>query len=678
MNIFIGPHRICEHIPLFAKGFRSLGHRVTTGIRVNTSSLFHPSQTYDIILQNGDMNQVNQIIEEHDVFFFLYGISLLPENKDFEIIRKAGKKIISSFNGSDIRYWQALGQETGIDYTSYTEEEASIVFKPQRLYQILPTLRRGEIYADLVLHAPDYSGVALRPGRNGFCPIDLSKYQFHVPARDIPVVVHAPSNQAIKGTKFILKALDELQQEGVKFDLRLLQDVSNTQVLESLLDADCAIDQALLGASNGKFASEAMASGCAVASAHMPNVPEPAVSRPIQRIHIDTMKEDLRPLLLDKDLRIRLAHEGRTYVEKYHDYNLLCQEILEALEVGEKWSHLYQPSFYATKFLLPEGILIPQKLKHMGDVVVKRYGLPHAANLLDMVQRGLLSKSILNKPVPRWLDTPSNCENSKDSCKEEKSLVDSGTHSASCLRDILVAQGRYELIRLYPNFSNAGLVNEYMDTGEVSNALIVILDSIIEKTQDNTADNTAKQRDLSLSLGVAGFLFYTHAKEFMGFFTDETINLFSLVNITPEVLLKCFATLQIAPLISWLVAFYYLEKGDTAQAWPLFKKVLEGFPPPANISAALDSYSSECTYCISWDRPDVQEIQYFSPAALLPDWCIEAKKHVQWEVIMFICLAQGLRITIPQKLNIAEKYRNTLDSLLRNHGRSASSLESNA
>lgn len=40
MNIFIGPHSICEHIPLYAKGFRALGHKVTTGIRVNTTTLF--------------------------------------------------------------------------------------------------------------------------------------------------------------------------------------------------------------------------------------------------------------------------------------------------------------------------------------------------------------------------------------------------------------------------------------------------------------------------------------------------------------------------------------------------------------------------------------------------------------------------------------------------------------
>ena len=679
MNIFIGPHPICEHIPLYAKGFRALGHSVTTAVFADMDSVFHPSQTYDITIKHGDMEQALQIIEEHDVFLFLFGGSLLPENKDFEIIRKLGKKIISAFEGSDIRYWQALAQETGIDYTSLVGKDAHTVFKPQWLYAIQPTLRRGEIYADLVMHEPSCSGMALRPGRFTFCPIDLSQYQFNVPARDIPVVVHAPSKQAIKGTTFILKALDELQEEGVKFDLRLLHNVPNTKVVETLFDADCAIDQLLLDA-NGKFASEAMASGCAVASAHMLNVLEPAVSRPIQSIHIDTIKEDLRPLLLDKDLRIRLAYEGRSYVEKYHNCYSLCQDILEALEEGDKWSRLYEPSPYATKFLLPEGILIPQKLKQMGDMVVKRYGLPHKANLLDMVQRGLLSKSMLSSYGSKGLCSKLHIGNSKDSCKEDINIVATETRGTSCLRDILAGQGKYELIRLYPRFSTAKLVNDCIGKGHIAEALIVIVNSILQQMQNKTED-AAKTEDIYISFSVVGFLFYTHAQELSDLFSSNIINDLSQFNLTQEILLRSFTTLQINPLISWLVAFYYLRTGNTAQAWPLFKKVLEGFPPPANTSVVLDSCSSDFsgfTCYINWDRQDIQETQYISPAALLPDWCIEAKKHIQWEVIMFICLTQGLKITIPPKLDLAEKYRNTLAALLSSHGRSASILEPDA
>lgn len=294
MRIFLGPRDIAGQIPLLAKGFRSLGCDVTTCCYENAQYKYNPDLKYDMFIQPGDMHQVNKIIEEHDVFIFLYGTSLLPDNRDFEILRKAGKKIISFCLGSDIRSWHAFEQQFALNVVEKENfPTGSLIYT----LQASATLRRAELYADLILSLPNQSSLALRPYNNAFIAIDIPKFKFNVPERDVPMVVHAPTNRGMKGTDLILKALNELKQEGVNFELRLMEGYHNNQVLDILSDADCAIDQAILGF--GLFSAEAMASGCAVAGAYYPHLEAIETLRPAQGLHINTLKENLRTLLVN-------------------------------------------------------------------------------------------------------------------------------------------------------------------------------------------------------------------------------------------------------------------------------------------------------------------------------------------------------------------------------------------
>jgi hypothetical protein len=113
------------------------------------------------------------------------------------------------------------------------------------------------------------------------------------------VVVHAPSSHAKKGTAIILTGHEKLSAKGVRFDLRVLSEMTNQQVLEALVDADVVIDQIHVPG-GGKLTLEGMACGCAVASAVREQL-EPYFSlRPIWKIDPENIEQQLEQLLTDK------------------------------------------------------------------------------------------------------------------------------------------------------------------------------------------------------------------------------------------------------------------------------------------------------------------------------------------------------------------------------------------
>lgn len=74
------------------------------------------------------------------------------------------------------------------------------------------------------------------------------------------IILHAPNHQTIKGSRYIIQAVRELQEEGYNLSLNFLQHVSNTELHEHILQADIVIDQLIIGW-YGMFAVEAMSAG---------------------------------------------------------------------------------------------------------------------------------------------------------------------------------------------------------------------------------------------------------------------------------------------------------------------------------------------------------------------------------------------------------------------------------
>jgi glycosyltransferase involved in cell wall biosynthesis len=139
-------------------------------------------------------------------------------------------------------------------------------------------------------------------------------------------ILHNPNHTGVKGSEFILHAVNVLQQRGLKVELVLLQGVQNRKVKEMMQTADIHADQLILPG-YGMSAVEAMASGLPVV-ANLSDHRYTTIFRrfsylqecPIFSSTPETIIDDLEVLVKRPQLRRQLGQASRAYVEKYHSF----------------------------------------------------------------------------------------------------------------------------------------------------------------------------------------------------------------------------------------------------------------------------------------------------------------------------------------------------------------------
>ncbi len=401
-------------INTYARALRALGHSVTTCSY--SKNKYYPTEKYDIeydfwldylLGRKTDfppgepltfMDKVvlklrnetglfekkieRDFIDPFDVFIFIWaGQTLMAKSKDLSIISGKGKKIISVLVGSDVRYASAFQQEFSID----TKEWPVHYRESYSHYNHI--LRNVEKYSDIILSVPDQMGLAIRPYDHFHLPIDLKRLQFQVHDRDVPIIVHAPSAPAIKGTDIILNTLQRLKDDGLNFKLVHIQNMSNAKLLELLKDADILVDELILHGP-GVLSLEAMGSGCAVATRFLESSPS-CFRPPIVSIDANNIYERVKELIVNKHLRKELAIAGRKYVEENNDANKIAIELINKLdEKAGPHSYDYTPRFFLDKFI-PEGPLTITDKAYNEQIL--RQWIEHAGQSIpSLKERGLI------------------------------------------------------------------------------------------------------------------------------------------------------------------------------------------------------------------------------------------------------------------------------------------------
>jgi hypothetical protein len=239
--------------------------------------------------------------------------------------------------GSEIRYYPCFQQQ-------YHEEDWD--FPASHLGSLkdkLTRLRMHERYSDAIFSVPDQMGLALRPYHHLQVPVRHEAIEFNVPNRDKPLVLHAPTNETLKGSEVIERALYQLKEEGYEFDYLPLKNLPHDCMLKALSAADVLVDELLLHGP-GWLAFEAMAAGCAVATRYLSESP-PAFRPPVLSIDRRNVVEQLRLLFSDRGLRKKLAEEGRQYVEQNNSVSDIAASIISRTVYGDPKED-YEPEFF--------------------------------------------------------------------------------------------------------------------------------------------------------------------------------------------------------------------------------------------------------------------------------------------------------------------------------------------
>lgn len=145
--------------------------------------------------------------------------------------------------------------------------------------------------------------------------------------RNGPVsVVHAPNHRGIKGTEFVIGAVELLRAEGLQIELLLLEGIANEEVKQRMKHSDILAEQLILPG-YGLNGIEGLACGLPVLS-NLDSEWHTRVFRrysfldecPVLSTTPETIAEHLRILVTSPELRETLGRAGRAYAEKYYSY----------------------------------------------------------------------------------------------------------------------------------------------------------------------------------------------------------------------------------------------------------------------------------------------------------------------------------------------------------------------
>lgn len=383
-RIFIGFSEVANFINAYRIGFEALGYKTFTVVGFRNK--YYPHAHYDIVLSErnqwfrqtpGFLGRILRSLSARftiakvffkallccQVFYYNTGGNALPFRLDYFLIKLFRKKLVVVFLGSEIRHWFLYKKDLekfGYDQLFASCIEAYRLQNFGNLNQKHERVASAEAYADMILSQPGFAQLQTKPYNRVTVGLYLPDYDFLIPARKRPLIVHAPSSRGIKGTEFVEEALGKLAAEGVEFDFRLIENMPNRELLELLVESDIVIDE-LNSDTVGVLSTEAMATGNAVLTGYMADFVKVPLPCPVQNTNRLTIYENLKLLILDIELRCALAKQGRVYVEKHHDIRKIAESQLKWLYKDEK-KHDFYPHFNARN-PLPIDVLSAEKKK---------------------------------------------------------------------------------------------------------------------------------------------------------------------------------------------------------------------------------------------------------------------------------------------------------------------------
>jgi glycosyltransferase involved in cell wall biosynthesis len=204
-------------------------------------------------------------------------------------------------------------------------------------------LRSAEKYADLIYSVPDQMGLAIAGYNHLWIPIDASKFFFKNNKRKVPKVIHIPSEPYLKGSDVIMKSLSELKEEGLKFEIEYKSKIPHNEVKKLLEEADILVDEIIFHGP-GVLGLEAMASGCAVSTNHLTEY-STVFNPPVWSINKNNIKEKLRLLIENYELRQELINSGVNFVREFNNPTKIVNDILRNLE-NVSLKKDYKPDFF--------------------------------------------------------------------------------------------------------------------------------------------------------------------------------------------------------------------------------------------------------------------------------------------------------------------------------------------
>jgi hypothetical protein len=240
-------------------------------------------------------------LNEYDIIHYDSGLDFFRDSSQALKWKKAGKKIVCCYYGSDLRIRGIIKQLDEISDLNITSEYDHLKLKKDLHYL--------------------------------FYPYDPSELPERIPSYyDEISIVHSPTNRKYKGTELILSVIDKIKSEK-KIKFFLLEKLNRSEVLEIKSKCDIAIDQVggtMGGTGYGKSGLETLAMGIPTITNMTEDYEKWLPENPfVVANDFKGLYQKMNELIEDAELRNEVGEKGKIWVSKYHGYKQVNNSLKE-------------------------------------------------------------------------------------------------------------------------------------------------------------------------------------------------------------------------------------------------------------------------------------------------------------------------------------------------------------
>lgn len=334
MRILHAPAEVAGQVGVLARAQRRLGHQVHSWTPPHpfgyerSGDIWRPHRTR-WRRRAALASLLASAPRRYDIVHLHFARSFLPDHfggLDVRYLRRRGVKVVVHFWGSDIRRPDVEAARNPHFVNSYDEDPAT----NSRRVQLWARLTGGHcIVAD---HSYDaYLGEAFPHRWVVPQATETTRVAPLIPEASVrrPVVAHAPSQLAFKGTEAVREAVNLLTRQGVQLDYRELSGQRHDDVMHALAAADVVIDQLRCG-THGVLAADAMGMGKPVVCWVLPQLlPTFPAGFPVVNATPQSLPSVLATLMEDGHRRARIGAASRDYAVRVHDADAVARRVLD-------------------------------------------------------------------------------------------------------------------------------------------------------------------------------------------------------------------------------------------------------------------------------------------------------------------------------------------------------------
>jgi glycosyltransferase involved in cell wall biosynthesis len=256
---------------------------------------------------------------------------------EVQLLHLAGKRVVVMPYGGDVI---VPSQIRSLEWRQALAADYPALMTPQRIRrtsrQIQYFSKRADFIVGCIFHVETLPRWDLLTTH--YYPIDTDSWRPEEAEREGPIrVFHSANHRALKGTRFVIEAVEHLRADGLEIELVLAERRPNTEIRRLVHSCDIVAEQFIQG--YALAAMEAMALGKPVLS-NLSDSYYYEVHRlhtgldecPIVSTTVEELPETLRRLALDTELLAELGRASREYVVRHHSYET----------VGRMWEMVYR------------------------------------------------------------------------------------------------------------------------------------------------------------------------------------------------------------------------------------------------------------------------------------------------------------------------------------------------